>query len=313
MITKSASEASLTDLERRLVDHVTRGELLDLAGDGPVDEAAMRSWDSSRTIRAAVLRDILRGRLAPDPDPHGLRLRGARIAGRLDLENLTTDVGVELSDCLLGEGLVARHATLPFLVLSGCRLEHPSQPPLDAERLTATWLALDGAVIAAACETGAVGLAGARLGALRCNHAMIRNDAGPALQAESLHADQGVGLSDNFEAVGAGNLGAVRLAGAHLGTLQCNGARLRNDAGPALIGDGLQVDQDVVFSGGFQAVGTGERGAVRLLGAHVSGDLDCSGARLCNADGSALNADGLQVDQDVLLSGGFEAVGGAAT
>jgi hypothetical protein len=71
MITKSASEASLTDLERRLVDYVTRGELLDLAGDEPTDEAAMRSWDNSRTIQASVLRDILRGRLARDPDPTG--------------------------------------------------------------------------------------------------------------------------------------------------------------------------------------------------------------------------------------------------
>src|SRR6266511_211180 len=75
--------------------------------------------------------------------PHGLRLRGARIAGRLDLENLTTGVAVELYDCLLGEGLVAHGATLPFLILSGCRLEYPAQPPLDADRLTATALGLD--------------------------------------------------------------------------------------------------------------------------------------------------------------------------
>jgi hypothetical protein len=66
---------SLTDVEQALVNHVIRGELLDLAGVEPVDEAAMRSWNSSRTVRAAVLRDILRGRLVPDPDPHGLRLR----------------------------------------------------------------------------------------------------------------------------------------------------------------------------------------------------------------------------------------------
>ncbi len=75
MVTETAGEASLTDVEQRLVDHVTQGKLLDLAAAELVDEAAMRAWDSSQTIRAAVLRDILRGRLAPDPDPHGLRLR----------------------------------------------------------------------------------------------------------------------------------------------------------------------------------------------------------------------------------------------
>jgi hypothetical protein len=42
------------------------------------------------------------------------------------LDNLTTSVAVELYDCLLGEGLVARDATLPALVLSGCRLERCS-------------------------------------------------------------------------------------------------------------------------------------------------------------------------------------------
>ena len=36
----------------------------------------MRSWGKSRTILAAVIRDVLRGWLAADPDPHGLRLRG---------------------------------------------------------------------------------------------------------------------------------------------------------------------------------------------------------------------------------------------
>jgi hypothetical protein len=69
MATETTGEVSLTDIEQALVDHVTRGEPLDLAAGEPVDEAAMRSWDNSRTIRAAVLRDILRGRLAPDPDP----------------------------------------------------------------------------------------------------------------------------------------------------------------------------------------------------------------------------------------------------
>jgi hypothetical protein len=164
-----------------LVDHVTRGELLDLAADEPIDEAAMRSWDDSRTIRATVLRDILRGQLAPNPDPHGLRLRGARIAGQLDLENLTTAVGVQLDHCLLDEGVVARDAKLPLLSLSGCRLEHPSQPPLDADRLTAAALYLDRAVITAACVNGAVRLAGAHLGRLECDGAKLRNDSGPAL------------------------------------------------------------------------------------------------------------------------------------
>jgi hypothetical protein len=310
MVMETAGEVSLTDVEQRLVDHVTRGELLDLAAAEPVDEAAMRSWDSTRTIRAAVLRDILRGRLAPDPDPHGLRLRGARIAGRLDLENLTTSVWVGLYDCLLGEGLDARGATLPGLVLSGCRLEDPSQPPLAADLLTAAMLVLDRAVITAACEAGAVRLGGAHLrGQLSCTDATIRNDTGPALLADGLQVDQGVFLRGGFEAVGAGELGAVRLPGAHLGQLSCTDATMRNNAGPALLADRLQVDQSVFLSGGFEAVGAGEAGAVRLPGAHLGSQLACTDATMRNDTGPALLADGLQVDQGVFLRDGFEAVG----
>jgi hypothetical protein len=40
----------LTSVEQSLVEHVCRGERLDLAGeDEAVDEAAMRSWGDSRT------------------------------------------------------------------------------------------------------------------------------------------------------------------------------------------------------------------------------------------------------------------------
>ncbi|HYS42319.1 MAG TPA: hypothetical protein VEO01_42415 [Pseudonocardiaceae bacterium] len=84
-------------MEQELVAHVTRGDMLDLAGAETIDEAAMRSWDESRTIRAWVLLDIMRGRLAPDPDPHGLQQRGARIEGRLDLENITSAVALKLT------------------------------------------------------------------------------------------------------------------------------------------------------------------------------------------------------------------------
>jgi hypothetical protein len=69
-------------VEELLVEHVGCGEWLDLAADDEaVDEAAMLSWGESRACRASVIRDILRGRLAADIDPHGVRLRGARIVG----------------------------------------------------------------------------------------------------------------------------------------------------------------------------------------------------------------------------------------
>src|SRR5215207_7561052 len=69
------------------------------------------------------------GRCATPRRPH---------RGRVDLENLTSTVSIELTDCLLGEGLDARHATLFVLGLDSCRLEHPSERPWTSSGSTLT-------------------------------------------------------------------------------------------------------------------------------------------------------------------------------
>ncbi len=50
-------------------------------------------------------------------------------------------------------------------------------------------------------------------------------------------------------------------------------------------------------------------GEIRLLGAEIGGDLDCSGAKLRNPGGYALNADGVAAKGHVFLNNGFEADG----
>jgi hypothetical protein len=294
----------LTSVEQSLVEHVGRGEWLDLAADDEaVDEAAMRSWGDSRTCRATVIRDILRGRLAADPDPHGLRLRGARISGLLDLKNLTTDVNLELSDCFLEEGMVARGARLASVALTGSWLEHPAEPPLNADRLTCSVLDLTGATIIGHAEAGSVNLRGAHIGdILGGDWATLRNDSGPALAADGLEV-RGLGMFlRGLTATGVGKDGAIRLHGAHIAAnLEYDGASLHNDCGPALVGDSLQVGQAIYLRDGFSATSASEGGAVSLYEAHIGGSLDCSGAALRNDCGPALVADGLQVGHAIFL------------
>jgi hypothetical protein len=118
-------------------------------------------------------------------------------------------------------------------------------------------------------------------------------------------------LRDGFKATGSGDDGAVRLLGAHIGgQLNCSGATLRNSSGPALAGDGLQASQDMLLTDGFNATGSGDDGAVRLLGAHIGDQLNCSGATLRNSSGPALIAEDIRVDGPVFLSHNFEATGG---
>jgi len=302
----------LTSVEQSLVEHVGRGEWLDLAaGDEAVDEVAMRSWGDSRTCRAGVIRDILRGRLAAALDPHGLRLRGARIAGRLDLENLATDVNLELKDCLLEEGVVARGAHLAFVGLTGCRLEHPAEPPLAADRLTCSVLTLSEARITGHASAGAVRLRGGAVrltgacigGSLDCSGANLHDDSGPALLADGLQVGQDMFLREGFAATGVGEYGTVRLTGAHIGgSLLCDGANLRNDSGPALLADSLQVGQDM------QCDRLTADGGV-VLGGHICRLLSLEGAALNNRGGFALLSDGLRVDGAMFCRNGFTAQG----
>ena len=88
-------------------------------------------------------------------------------------------------------------------------------------------------------------------------------------------------LRDGFTATGAGDKGAVRLIGARIGgQLDCTGAELRNDSGPALNADSLQVSQDVYLRDGFTAAGAGDDVAVEMSYAQVGGTLAFDPARL---------------------------------
>jgi hypothetical protein len=279
-VVAQVSYEELTSVEQSLVEHVGCGEWLDLAADGePVDETAMRSWGESRSCRARVIRDILRGRLAADIDPHGVRLRGARIIGRLDLENLITDVWLELEDCLLEEGVVARDARLPGLWLSGCQIEHRTEPPFDGIALSCGLLGLTGARIIGHTDAGAVELLAAHVsGRLDCTEMKLCNDSGPALDANSLQVGKNMLLSGEF--TGSGTDGAVCLLGARIGgQLGFDGAHLRNDSGPALNATSAQVGQHM-FLRWFTATGAGEGAAVDLRAAQVGGTFQFAPVRL---------------------------------
>ncbi|MCG5440737.1 hypothetical protein [Micromonospora foliorum] len=307
---RDANGATPTAVEQRLIESVARGEVLDLAGDGPVDEEAMRSWGDDHAISASVIRELVRGRLVSEPDPHGLRLRGARIVGRLDLENVTGDLALELRDCLLPDGVTLRNARLSAVALTGCRIEQApgsTDAALEATRCAAWALSLDWSTVSADTVAATIRLAAARVGTLDCRGARWENSTGPALDADGLTVDQSVFLNDGFTATSASARGTIRLLGAHIGgQLNCGGARLENTVGPALNADNLRADQDVLLWNGFSASSASEQGTIRLIGAHL-GSLSARGARLSNTAGPVLDADGLTVDRDLALDGGFTA------
>jgi hypothetical protein len=170
-----------TAITEKIAEHLRRGELLDLVPNlalgSRVDDGMMMSWDGTHSINADDLRDLLRGRVVSDPDPRGLRLRGARISGRLDLDNLNTTVKLTLLDCLLDEGVTAEAAHLPGLSLRRCLLAHTSKPALYADDLrTDAGVSFEGSTIRACTADGAIRMNGAHIGGqLNCSGATIIN------------------------------------------------------------------------------------------------------------------------------------------
>jgi hypothetical protein len=82
---------------------------------------------------------------------------------------------------------------------------------------------------------------------------------------------------------------SVRLSGSHVLVIRARQLVIRGD---------LRLDKVFCLSGG-----------VELVGAHIGGGLDCTGAKFSNSGGQALNARRLTVDGDMFCRDGFSATG----
>lgn len=288
------AEKDLTPPERRLLQAVGAGRMLELGADeeDPNDPAEGAGWPAHRTVRAELLVELLTGQRKPPGAPQArmLKLSGARITGTLDLEAATLACPLRLQDCYLEQPIRLREARAPAVRLPGCHL-----PGLEAGDLeTHGILALNDGFTA----HGEVNLVGARIGGqLYGDGAVLINPRGRALFADWLTANQGVHCHRLLAR------GEVRLPGARIsGTVEFDAADLtgrepsNDDEHPvALTADGLRVEGSMFCRAGFTA-----RGEVRLPGAQVGGELVFEGATLTNPGGWALTADGLSVTRNMV-------------
>ena len=265
----------LSQSERDMLHRAKAGEQGDL-GDGPFDLTAMQAWGPERTVRAAVLRELLVAQRWP-VHVKGVQMRGARISGRLDLEATTLRCLVRLEDCYFDdpEPFNLDYATVSLLTLTRCHLAG-----LSGDTLTVT-KHLD---LSCSTFTGALRLPGADIaGNLICSGTQLngaRSD-GLALEADRMKVGGGVFLDGWTTADGTvqpfSAAGAVRLAATEIGgCLSCSGAQLSGGStdGYALIGFGMKAGRGVFLDGGFTAAK-----AIDLTGADVTGNLSCRGGR----------------------------------
>jgi hypothetical protein len=217
-----------------------------------------------------------------------------RISGVLDLEAATFRCPLSLEGCYLdaGEPVCLDHATVPQLALTWCVLASLTGQMLSTREVDLRFSVLTGGplLIRGADITGQLICRGAQLTSADSN--------GYALRAEGMKVGEDVFLDLGFTAAGA-----VWLLGADItGQLNCGGAQLtgKDSDGTALFAEAMKVGGAVFLDRGFTAAGT-----VRLSGADIGSQLNCTGAQLAGKDreGNALVAEAMKVGGAVFLDG----------
>ena len=312
--------------ERRVLTRVSRaGETLDLLGTSVsrvmLSADVMEAWGAERTIQASELRRLL---VNPDRrmDARGVHLRGARIAGGLDLRAAKLSCLLQLEDCYFDDPcpVDVDHAEVSLLALIRCRL-----PGLSGDSLKATkGLDLRGSILANALTlpnadiTGRFCCTGTTLTGAVGDSRSPAVRQGYALDADGMKVSGDVCLDGGFTADGG-----IWLNGADIdGQLDCTGATLTaartgkaDDNGSigdcAMYADGLKVGGNVSLS---RCIANG--GGIRLSTATISGELICKGTQLNGSDhdGNALRANQLKTSGNVSIGAdgnqGFAAGGG---
>jgi hypothetical protein len=296
----------LETCEQSVIKHAVIGGLLDREGGAaptvdqcPIELGTMQAWGADRIIRAEVLQHLLT-ESQWTVHAKGIRLRGVRIIGPLDLESATLRCPLVLEDCYLDSTgpAVLKYSTVSLLRLVRCRLAG-----LSADMLVAT-KEID---LTRSTFTGAVQLLGADItGPLNFRGATITgtDTNNHALVADGVKVGGGVFLNDGFTADGA-----IRLPGADItGQLSFRGATITgtDTNNNALVADGVKVGGGVFLDDGFTAAGT-----IRLHSADITGQLTFRGATITGTDtnNNALVADGVKVGGNVFLNDGLTADG----
>ena len=284
----------LERLEESMCRNAAAGDATEF--DGPFELTDMKAWGKERTVRATVLRHLLITDEWP-VDAKGVRLRGVRISGLLDLEAATLRCPLCLESCYLDASGPAclNYATASELTVTGCQLAG-----LTGQMLTARALTLSRSTL-----TGPLRLAGASVtGPLTCSGAQLtgHDEDGDALSAARIKVGGDVLFDERFTAAGTVDLGSADIAG----SLSFGRAGLKSSDRNvyALSAALMKVGEDVLLDEGFTAAG-----AIDLGSADIAGSLSCSGAQLTghDEDGDALSASGIKVGGDVLFDEGFTA------
>ncbi|MCB5167835.1 oxidoreductase [Streptomyces bambusae] len=184
------------------------------------DPMADRAWGPERSVRAEVIHRLLLG--GPEPVPGrvaSLKLRGARITGRLELSGGSVAPYVELNACRFDSEVQLSETRFTTLRMVNC-----SVPRIEAARLHT-----EGDLHLPRCRVArGIRLTDAQIGTdLLISQAVVQRDGrGRAIAADGLSVGQ------DLQAELLETYGEVSLRGAKVGvSMSLRGARLRNPYG----------------------------------------------------------------------------------
>lgn len=133
---------------------------------------------------------------------------------------------------------------------------------------------------------------------------------GPAVMVDGIKVGEDVhAVGVNMEAANAKD-GTFRINGADInGAFTISASNLVNEGSAAVLCDRLRVRGSVQIGPEARISGTGEQGALRLMGARVEGSVSFSNALVTNPTGPAIAAETLTVDGHLHLNGGLKVAG----
>jgi len=326
-----AARDDLEEPERLLWLAYARGAWVDLrpggaagdpaswAADGPAGWAAdgPAGWGPDRVIRAEVIRSLLLGAGPGEPGAApAVRLRGARITGRLDLMGATVGCPLVCEYCFFEEE--------PRFVEASTRTVRIVRSALPG--LNGTRMRLDGILNLWACEiSGVLRLDQARIaGELCVREATIgrpwggasgaaggasgpaggaSGPAGGTAEPAILSAD-GIAVEGGVDAARLTVRGPASARVASItGSLDLSGARFTCPGQRAL------VLSNAVIGGKLDGRGLTVEGELRMHNARFGATMILADVRLQNPGGVALSAGGLSIDGGIFLTEHFVAAG----
>lgn len=298
----------LSPAEREVIRSAERGRVAILPDvikdveDGHDPSVHTAEERGNYLVRAALLRWLCSDKQAVTyVSSRGVDLFGGKIEEALDLGSITIPFPLYLKRCWIPLGIGLEFSTVENLNLSDCR----------TSQVMAVWLvARKDVLFANLIANGGVILDSARIaGSLYCWGGVFISPDDTALSAHGSRIEGDVYLSDGFHAEGE-----VHFVGCVIGgSLKCMNAQFHNPAKDsekgkiqraAFSADGISIGGSAFMRHDLEIVGE-----TRMIGATVTGALDCTRARFINPGKTALIAERMQVGGDVFFTDGFEVEG----